>query len=49
MAEKGADWGMADKKIQQDYVVTMTARLMNMQSHLTHEKIPSSRSFGMLS
>ena len=38
MAEKGADWGMIDKKIQQDYVVTMTARLMNMQAHLTHGK-----------
>ena len=29
---------MTDKKIQQDYVVTMAARLMNMQAHLTHAK-----------
>ena len=33
---KGADWGMTDKKIQEDYVVTMSSRLMNMQAHLIH-------------
>ena len=27
---------MTDKKIQEDYVVTMSARLMNMQAHLIH-------------
>lgn len=27
---------MTDKKIQEDYSVTMAARLMNMQAHLTH-------------
>jgi hypothetical protein len=27
---------MTDKKIQEDYVVTMSSRLMNMQAHLIH-------------